>query len=221
MPEPKPRKAPRQERSKQTVDAILEGCARLLREGDYGAVTTNHIAERAGVSIGSVYEFFPNKEAIVAALVERRLAGLVDEVREGVEIALEVGDRGGAELLIRRIVDAVSSDRELYRVLLRQAPFVQRLAVTRQATAQLFELGRAAAERARDAMNLPHLEEDAWLISHMVSNAVLEIAFLDDRSKDRRLLTDELVRLTFRMIQGRDPPRKRGQTTFRSNPRTE
>ena len=54
----------------------------------------------------------------------------------------------------------------------------------------------------------------------MVSNAVLEIAFLDDRSKDRRLLTDELVRLTFRMIQGRDPPRKRGQTTFRSNPRT-
>ena|SRR5438270_1953053 len=220
MPEPKPRKAPRQERSKQTVDAILEGCARLLREGDYGAVTTNHIAERAGVSIGSVYEFFPNKEAIVAALVERRLAGLVDEVREGVEIALEVGDRGGAELLIRRIVDAVSSDRELYRVLLRQAPFVQRLAVTRQATAQLFELGRAAAERARDAMNLPHLEEDAWLISHMVSNAVLEIAFLDDRSKDRRLLTDELVRLTFRMIQGRDPPRKRGQTTFRSNPRT-
>ena len=220
MPDPKPRKAPRQERSKQTVDAILEGCARLLREGDYGAVTTNHIAERAGVSIGSVYEFFPNKEAIVAALVERRLAGLVDEVREGVEIALEVGDRGGAELLIRRIVDAVSSDRELYRVLLRQAPFVQRLAVTRQATAQLFELGRAAAERARDAMNLPHLEEDAWLISHMVSNAVLEIAFLDDRSKDRRLLTDELVRLTFRMIQGRDPPRKRGQTTFRSSPRT-
>ena len=98
---------------------------------------------------------------------------------------------------------------------------MQRLAVTRQATAQLFELGRAAAERARDAMNLPHLEEDAWLISHMVSNAVLEIAFLDDRSKDRRLLTDELVRLTFRMIQGRDPPRKRGQTTFRSNPRTQ
>ena len=120
----------------------------------------------------------------------------------------------------RLAFDAVSSDRELYRVLLRQAPFVQRLAVTRQATAQLFELGRAAAERARDAMNLPHLEEDAWLISHMVSNAVLEIAFLDDRSKDRRLLTDELVRLTFRMIQGRDPPRKRGQTTFRSSPRT-
>ena len=72
MPEPKPRKAPRQERSKQTVDAILEGCARLLREGDYGAVTTNHIAERAGVSIGSVYEFFPNKEAIVKRYLPRQ-----------------------------------------------------------------------------------------------------------------------------------------------------
>jgi hypothetical protein len=58
-------------------------------------------------------------------------------------------------------------------------------------------------------MNLPHLDADAWLISRMVYNAVLEIAFLDDRSMDRRLLTDELVRLTFRMIQGRDPPRPR------------
>jgi AcrR family transcriptional regulator len=209
MPEPKPRKVPRQKRSQQTFEAIVEGCARLLRDGDYAAVTTNHIARRAGVSIGTLYEFFPNKEAIVAALIERRFARLISEVREGVEIALDLGDRGGAEFLIRRIVDAVSSDRDLFRVLLRQAPFVQRLAATRQATAMLFALGRAAAERARHRMNLPHLDADAWLISRMVYNAVLEIAFLDDRSMDRRLLTDELVRLTFRMIQGRDPPRPR------------
>ena len=98
---------------------------RLVAEAEHDKNWDKMIAEGTAirdiypdyVEAGSVYEFFPNKEAIVAALVERRLAGLVDEVREGVEIALEVGDRGGAELLIRRIVDAVSSDRELYRVL--------------------------------------------------------------------------------------------------------
>jgi AcrR family transcriptional regulator len=209
MQELRPRKAPRQARSRATVDAIVEACARLLRDGDYAAVTTNHIAARAGVSIGTLYEFFPTKEAIVAALTERRLATLVATVKDGVEAALQLDERPAAELLIGRIVDAVSSDRDLYRVLLRQAPFVQHLRSTREATALVFELGRTAAESARERLNLPHLDADTWLISRMVYNAVLEIAFLDDETMDRGLLTDELVRLTFRMIQGRDPVRRR------------
>jgi AcrR family transcriptional regulator len=212
MPQLKPRKHPRQARSKATVDAILEACARLLRSGDYAAVTTNHIAELAGVSIGTLYEFFPSKESIVAALTERHLTRLVTEVSEGLEVALGLEERKAAELLIRRIVDAVSSDRELYKVLLRQAPFLQRLPAARQATAALFDLGRMAGERARRRVNLPNLEADTWLIGHMVQSAVLEIAFLEEGTMDRRLLTDELVRLTFRMIQGRDP------TGFRAAP---
>ena len=205
-----PRKQPRQARSQATFDAIIEACARLLRKGDYAAVTTNHVAARAGVSIGTLYEFFPNKEAIVAALTERRLASLVGTVTEGVEVALRLDEHEGAEFLIRRIVEAVSSERELYRVLLRQAPFVQELATTRQATAALFGLGRMAAQSVRERIKLPHLEADTWLISRMVYNAVLEIAFLEeDGSMDRALLTDELVRLTFRMIQGRDPIQRR------------
>lgn len=210
MRELKPRKIPRQARSKTTVDAIVEACARLLGAGDYPSVTTNHIADRAGVSIGTLYEFFPNKEAIVAALTERRLQRLVETVTEGLEVALRLDGREAAEFLIRRIVEAVSSERELYKVLLRQAPFVQRLRATRLATDALFELGRMAGQRARERLNLPNLEADTWLISRMVQNAVLEIAFLEDRTMDQRLLTDELVRLTFRMIQGRDPaPRRR------------
>src|SRR5258706_6739469 len=110
----KPRKLPRQARSKATVDAIVEACARLLQGGDYAAVTTNHIAERAGVSIGTLYEFFPNKEAIVTELIERRLTRLLGVVSEGLEVALTLDEREGAEFLIRRVVDAVSSDRELY-----------------------------------------------------------------------------------------------------------
>jgi AcrR family transcriptional regulator len=200
-----PRKVPRQVRSRATVEAIVEACARLLREGDYARVTTNHIAARAGVGIGTLYEFFPNKEAIVAALTERRFAALVETVRQGLAAALRLGPRAGAERLIRTIVDAVSADRALYKVLFRQAPFVQRLPATRRAIAELFELGRAGAERAGRRVRLPNLEADTWLISRMVYNAVLEIAFLDEGRLDRDVLTDELVRLTFRMIQGRDP----------------
>ncbi|MDR3488568.1 MAG: TetR/AcrR family transcriptional regulator [Bradyrhizobium sp.] len=68
-----PRKTPIQERSKATVDVIAEAAARILAKEGAEALTTNRIAEVAGVSVGSVYQYFPNKEAIVAALLETRL----------------------------------------------------------------------------------------------------------------------------------------------------
>jgi len=180
-----------------------------LKEGDYAAVTTNHIAGRAGVSVGTLYEFFPNKEAIVAALAERHLSRLIADVTDGLEVALGLDEWEAAQFLIRRVVDAVSRERDLYQVLIRQAPFLQGLGATKKATTAAFDLARAAAARAGGRINLPHLEADTWLINRMVYHAVLEIAFLRDGAVDRDLLTDELVRLTFRMLQGRDPDRRR------------
>ena len=69
-----PRKLPKQARSEATVEAVLEAAAQVFECYGYAAGTTNRIAERAGVSIGSVYQYFPNKDAILVALVHRHLA---------------------------------------------------------------------------------------------------------------------------------------------------
>ena len=66
-----PRKEPRQPRARATVDAILLAAAHILKTEGFERATTNRIAERAGVSIGSLYQYFPNKQAVVAALRER------------------------------------------------------------------------------------------------------------------------------------------------------
>ena len=68
------RKLPKQRRASTTVDAILEAAARILVETGYATVSTNRIAERAGVGIGSLYEYFPGKEAIFAELRRREMA---------------------------------------------------------------------------------------------------------------------------------------------------
>ena len=69
-----PRKLPKQPRSEATVEAILEAAAQVFEHHGYAAGTTNRIAERAGVSIGSLYQYFPNKDAILVALVHQHLA---------------------------------------------------------------------------------------------------------------------------------------------------
>jgi hypothetical protein len=62
------RRAPRQDRALDTVDTIFEAAARILQSEGKDAFNTNHIAERAGISIGTLYQYFPNKNAILVAL---------------------------------------------------------------------------------------------------------------------------------------------------------
>jgi AcrR family transcriptional regulator len=78
----KPRKKPTQGRSARTVDSILEGAARILEEHGFEGYTTNDIAARAGVSIGSLYQYFPSRDAVTIALIERESTILATEVSE-------------------------------------------------------------------------------------------------------------------------------------------
>ena len=77
-----PRKQPTQSRATETVNAVLEGAAHILERHGLEGYTTNAIAERAGVSIGSLYQYFPGKDAVTVALIERELALLLADVAE-------------------------------------------------------------------------------------------------------------------------------------------
>ena len=101
----KQRRSPEQSRSKLTCDAILTAAAQVLERGGDAAFTTNRIAERAGVSIGSVYQYFANKDDILVALAEREEAtmltdnGLRDLSSARRESALRLGLRSYINLL--------------------------------------------------------------------------------------------------------------------------
>lgn len=115
-----PRKAPRQARSRATVDAILDAAARVLVQRGYAATTTNAVAEVAGVSVGSLYQYFPNKDSLIAALHDRhgrQMSALLD--------AALLQHRGSSlpEALAAVIESAVKAhqlDADLHRVLEKQ-----------------------------------------------------------------------------------------------------
>ena len=105
------RKAPKQQRSKKLVEAILEAAARIL-EGETMPFTTNHIAERAGVSIGSLYQYFPSAEAIMAALIEQHVA----EERAAAEAILATANEHPDHLLRDLLVAFVKAHTDAPRL---------------------------------------------------------------------------------------------------------
>jgi len=76
----RPRKLPHQKRASDTVAAILEAAACILESKGFDAYTTNAVAEKAGASIGSLYQYFPNKTALIMALISREDAMLLEDL---------------------------------------------------------------------------------------------------------------------------------------------
>ena len=76
-----PRKKPRQRRSQEMYNVILEATTQLFIQKGYAETTTNHIAQRAGISIGSLYQYFPNKEAIAVELLQRHIVNAPADTR--------------------------------------------------------------------------------------------------------------------------------------------
>lgn len=200
-----PRKMPRQARSQATFAAIVDACGQMLANGSYQALTTNHISERAGVSIGTLYEYFPNREAIVAALAANSCRRLVGRMESAMQETAGMDDLQGVMHLLSAGVGALSAQDCVFKVLLRETPFVAQLPAFHEAREALTGLCQTIRVRAADRVNLPDPQVDTWLISQMLFAAMLEIAFLDEGAAARSRRLSELGRLTFRMATGRDP----------------
>nr|WP_278265374.1 TetR/AcrR family transcriptional regulator [Nocardia sp. AG03] len=118
----KPRKQPKQRRAAETREWILTAAAQVFAEHGYGAGTTNRIAERAGVSIGSLYQYFPNKDAILRALMDGHIdAGtrlLGERLADGLPDSLDDILR----LFVRATIDNHRDNPRLHRVLFEEAP---------------------------------------------------------------------------------------------------
>jgi AcrR family transcriptional regulator len=123
-----PRKSPQQARSQATVQAILDATARILVRTGYDHASTNKVAEAAGVSVGSLYQYFPSKEALVAALVNRHHEEMMLAFSQRMARAAELPLEDAIALHVRGMVDAHLVDPSLHRVLAEQVPRVGKLA---------------------------------------------------------------------------------------------
>ncbi len=116
------RKLPQQARSQETVEAIVTAAARVLAKAGWARFTTNAVAETAGVSIGSLYQYFPNKQALIFAIKQRHFADLqavIDAACDAGEF-LSIYDR--VERLVSGMIGAHALDPALHRILQQDVP---------------------------------------------------------------------------------------------------
>lgn len=150
-----PRRKPRQVRAELTRERILTAAAHVFAEHGYAAGTTNRIAEHARISIGSLYQYFPNKDAILAELVVRHIDR--GTWAKADQIDLSAGSLGTmVRALVRDAIDNHRDDPALLRIMIEEASFSPDLldAVERHGrsrVAQICELlGRHPDVRVRD-----------------------------------------------------------------------
>lgn len=196
-----PRRSPSQQRSRERVERMLAAASALIAEQGSDAMRMGEVAERAGVSIGSLYQFFPDKRAIVWALAERYTA----ESQACISAALkDVGDAEGLKSAFSVLVD-------IYYQMFLAEPVIRDVWSGTQADKALRELeladSRANAEflvevlkRLRPDADPVELETTAFLMWQM-GEAAVRLAISVDREEGDRLV-EAYKRMALRELVG-------------------
>lgn len=115
-----PRKQPKQARARATVEALLEAAARVLVEEGHERTTTARIAEVAGVGIGSLYEYFPSKDALIAALVERHEQSMLEQLSRMAEELQGLSLEDGVRTYVAAMLAVHARGHALHQILTQQ-----------------------------------------------------------------------------------------------------
>lgn len=158
------------------VDTILDAMSRVLVERGYAKTNTNLVAESAGISVGSLYQYFPNKDALIFALRERhvtRMLTLFEDVAAHIDGAGSL--HSDFEALIDALVAAHLVEPELNRILEEEFP-AYNMPVSTEIRQRFFDAIRGVLEKHRGSVTPPDLDVATFVIQRMLKaliNAVV------------------------------------------------
>ncbi|MDA9510910.1 TetR family transcriptional regulator [Bradyrhizobium sp. CCBAU 11386] len=200
-PPTKPRKNASQQRSRATVDALVEATARILVREGFEKASTNRIAEIAGVSVGSLYQYFPSKEALVAAVIDRHNEEIMAIVRSTLTEVADLPIEKAVRKLVTVAIEAHRIDPKLHRVLAEQIPRTGQLKDVEAFNREVHALVRTYLESRRNEMR----KIDPALATFICVSAIEAVAH-NTVLNHAEMLTEKTVRTlvdeTTRMVVG-------------------
>jgi AcrR family transcriptional regulator len=191
------RRQPRQERARQKAQLILEATLRLIERGDVRSVTTNAIAATAGISIGTLYQYFAGKEEILEALVATELAGIAERVSGVLSGPAPAQDGGRVSAVMRAVLESYGGRRRAHRQLMdhslsrgagRLNPFFQTLIKS------LSSDGTLRRSDGSEALS----EADAFVLTHAIAGVIRGHV----GSTNQHLRADDIEQSLTRLVLG-------------------
>ena len=196
----RPRKNASQERSRATVDALVEATARILVKEGFDKASTNRIAEVAGVSVGSLYQYFPSKEALVIAVIQRHQQELMQVARGALAEVATLPMKQAVRRLVAAAVEAHRVDPKLHRVLAEQIPRTGKLGDVEVFNREAYGLFRSYLESHRDEFRALDLDLAAFVCVTSIE-AVTHTAVIHRSEMLSEELVNEATRLIVRYLQ--------------------
>lgn len=199
-----PRKLASQERSRSTVDALVEATARVLLKEGYDRASTNRIAQVAGVSIGSLYQYFPSKEALVAAVIDRHTQQLSQVTRKALVKAAARPIEVAAREFVSVAIEAHGVNPKLHGVLAEQIPRIGRLQNIEALQQEGYAFVRDYLDAHRDEIDVADPDLAAFIcvtaIEALTHAAVLRRPDILAGEKAQRFV-DDVTRLLVRYLR--------------------
>lgn len=194
------RKGPKQQRSKVTVAAILEATIRVLEQEGSDATTTSRVAEVAGVSVGTLYQYFANRDAILDALQDREFERATEMMSRVLARGAYKTDREVARAVIEGLLELHSAAPALHRLLV-----VEGLRVTPTERVQAFDMRIIAVVRsflslANLRIRRTNLDAAAFVVYQAVRASMLACVVERPPGLDSETLVDELTDLVLRYL---------------------
>jgi len=196
-----PRKRASQQRSRATVDALIEATARILVRQGFDKASTNRIAEMAGVSIGSLYQYYPGKDALVAAVIDRHNQELMKVVRGAFAEVTTLPIEQAVRRLVAVAIEAHRIDPRLHRVLAEQIPRTGRLENVETFNREVHALFKAYLEGHSDELHVVDLELAAFMCVTSIE-ALAHTAVLYHSKMLSEEAVETLVNETTRLVVG-------------------
>jgi len=192
-----PRKRPRQARSRETVEAILMATTRVLVKHGFDGLTTNAVAAAAGVSIGSLYQYFPNKEALVGALIEHHVEAINGAILAELTRVATLPVAQAARAVIELTIRAHAIDPELHRVLTEQVPRIGKLAKLRELDEICHRMVAGVLAARKSELAIVDVELAAFVLVSTIEAIVHRAALLyPERLRDPRLVDEATLVVT-------------------------
>ncbi|MDP8257728.1 MAG: TetR/AcrR family transcriptional regulator [Candidatus Alcyoniella australis] len=191
----KPRKAAIQQRSQFTVQQILEAATQVFSKHGYAGTTTNHIAQRAGVSIGSLYQYFPNKGAILHELVKMHLeqsTAMLDQFLDSID-GTTVDLHDILQTAVRITLELHTQNPQLHYVLLSEAIWPAEVMQQLHAIEDRFAALVQQLLASRPQVTHRHPEHAAYLMVHIVKDLAHEFVVHPPQEMDQEQFIEEIV----------------------------